>query len=260
MMKACKSLLSGFVFTLFLLTAYVGVAQNEAVFKQGNDLYNEGKYQKAIEKYLEVSQSGVHSAALYYNLANGYYKLNQIAPSIYYYEKALLLSPNDADIKNNLHFAENMTVDAIDVMPQTGLAKLATNIIFKLSYNTWAILSILFMVLFVVGFLLYYFASYHTRKRIYFALSILFLLFSIASYGFSYYQYGVDNNRKPAIIFAKETSVMSEPNMGSTEVFLLHEGTKVNILETLGGWKKIKLADGKIGWLPDTDLKEIKDF
>ncbi|MCM5662085.1 tetratricopeptide repeat protein [Galbibacter mesophilus] len=245
------------VFTLFTCLAF---GQNEALFEKGNSFYNNGKYQEAIESYLQIAENGEHSAALYYNLGNSYYKLNQIAPSIYYYEKALLLDPDDQDVLNNLQFAKNMTIDAIDVMPQTGIDKLFENFIGRLSYNSWAILAIVGMILFVILFLLYYFAAFSTKKRIYFGLSVLLLIISVASFGFAYQQYDLEQGKRPAIIFSKETSIMSEPNMGSNEVFKLHEGTKVNVLEVLGEWNKIKLADGKIGWLPSSELKEIKDF
>src|SRR5690606_27767863 len=102
-----------------------------------NRLYNEGKYQEAINNYLKVTEGNDHSAALYYNLANSYYKLNQIAPSIYYYEKALLLAPQDTDIKNNLLYAQNMTIDAIEVLPQTGLSRIFQNMVSKFSYHSW---------------------------------------------------------------------------------------------------------------------------
>ncbi|MEL4306827.1 SH3 domain-containing protein [Joostella sp. CR20] len=259
MMKS-SNLHSRFLFVIVMICSFIGFAQQQDQFKQANDLYTAKQYQEAIEKYLEITESGQHSAALYYNLANSYYKLNQIAPSIYYYEKALLLAPNDADIQNNLQYAQNMTVDAIDVMPKTGFDKLTSNIVEKLTFSSWGVLAIVCMLVFVIAFLLYYFADYHTKKRVYFTISMLFLLAAVACYGVAYYQYGAEVKKRPAIIFSQEAAVMSEPNMGSTEVFLLHEGTKVNVLDTLGSWRKIKLADGKIGWLPDSDLKEIKDF
>ncbi|WP_335967098.1 tetratricopeptide repeat protein [Galbibacter sp. PAP.153] len=250
----------GIAMVLFFMVIAPVFAQNEDLFMAGNDFYKNGKYQEAVEKYLQVSENGEQSPALYYNLANSYYKLNQIAPSIYYYEKALSLDPDDEDIQNNLTYAKNMTVDAIDVMPQTGVDKLVENVIGRLSYNTWAVLSIAFMVLFVVLFLLYYFSRYQLKKRFYFAISALSLIASLSSLGFAFNQHGIAQSNNPAIVFAKETSVMSEPNMGSEEVFLLHEGTKVNVMNTLGEWKKIKLADGKIGWIPSSEIKEIKDI
>ena len=250
------------IFIALLLNTFVSLAQqsNEPLFDKANSAYNKGEYQAAIEDYLKISESGKHSAELYYNLGNAYYKLNQIAPSIYYYEKALVLKPNDTDIKNNLQFARNMTVDAIDVMPKTGVDRLVSSVVGVFSHTVWAIGSIVFMVLFVVVFLLYYFSSYHRQKRLYFVLSFCFILVAIGALLGAYKQYTLQNSNTLAIIFAKETSVTSEPNMGSQEIFQLHEGTKVNVLDTMAGWKQIRLADGKIGWLPEGELKVIKDF
>lgn len=247
----------GLMFSVFPVLAQQG---NMDLFEKANSLYNKGEYQAAIEDYLMISERGEHSAELYYNLGNAYYKLNQIAPSIYYYEKALLLNPDDQDILNNLQYAENMTIDAIDVMPKTGIDRLVSNVVGVFSHTTWAIGSIVFMVLFVVIFLLYYFSSYHRQKRLYFVLSFFFLLVGVLAVLGAYKQYTLQNSKTLAIIFAKETSVTSEPNMGSEEIFQLHEGAKVNVLDTMGEWKKIRLADGKIGWLPEGELKEIKDF
>ncbi|WP_417443458.1 tetratricopeptide repeat protein [Joostella sp.] len=260
MIRGYKILYKSIVLVLFLLISVSGLAQQESSFQEGNDFYHDGEYQEAIDAYLKAEKGNLHSVALYYNLANSYYKLNEIAPSIYYYEKALLLNPDDEDVKNNLKFAQQMTVDAIEVLPQVGIDKIFGKLINKFSYATWAILAIVFMVLFVLAFLLYYFANYHTKKRVFFAISIIFMIASIGSFVFAHSQYGAVNAKDPAIIFAKGTPVMSEPNMGSTEVFLLHEGTKVNVLDTVGEWKKIRLTDGKIGWLPSSEIKIIKDF
>ena len=113
---------------IVLLLSLLGNAQNEALFNRATDAYNDGDYPKAIEYYTGILENGQHSAELYFNLGNAYYKLNQIAPSIYNYEKALLLSPNDPEIKNNLAYAQNMTLDAIETMPETVLSKIYKNI------------------------------------------------------------------------------------------------------------------------------------
>jgi tetratricopeptide (TPR) repeat protein len=238
----------------------LAIAQNDKLFEQANALYNEGKYQEAINNYLKIAESKEHSSSLYYNLGNSYYKLNQTAPSIYYYEKALQLSPNDKDIKNNLIFAQNMTVDAFEVLPQTGFSKIIQNIIGKFSYDSWSVLSIIFMVLFVTFFLLYYFSVYQNKKRLYFAISLVSLLICLFAVLFAFNQNNLVNNQNPAIVFAQEIGVNAEPNNRSEEVFTLHEGTKINVEDSMGEWKKIKIADGKTGWLPSSEIKEIKKF
>lgn len=248
------------VFIIVFCFSFLAIAQNDKLFEQANTLYNEGKYQEAINNYLKIVESQEHSSSLYYNLGNSYYKLNKAAPSIYYYEKALLLSPNDKEIKNNLIFAQNMTVDAFEVLPQTGFSKIIQNIIGKLSYGSWSVLSIIFMVLFVAFFLLYYFSVYQNKKRLYFTISIVSLLACLFSVLFAFNQKSHLNNQNPAIVFAKEIGVNAEPNNRSEEVFTLHEGAKVNVEGNMGEWKKIKLPDGKTGWLPSSEIKIIKDF
>src|SRR5690554_2797315 len=112
------------IYSVLFIFSSVCFAQNTSLFDQGNALYNDGEYEQAILKYETILENGEHSAALYFNLANAHYKLNHIAPSIYYYEKALQLAPNDKEIKNNAAFAKNMTIDAIGTVPEVGLPDL----------------------------------------------------------------------------------------------------------------------------------------
>ncbi|HDZ14544.1 hypothetical protein LCGC14_1255350, partial [marine sediment metagenome] len=144
------------IYILFLVVGITASAQKENLFERSTKAYNGGEYQTAVDNYLEILNSGQHSAALYYNLGNAYYKLNQIAPSIYYYEKALLLDPNDAEIQNNLGYARNMTLDAINTMPATGFAKIYDSVIGLLSFDQWAYLAVAFILLFVVLYIAFY--------------------------------------------------------------------------------------------------------
>jgi tetratricopeptide (TPR) repeat protein len=243
----------------FLLTGLI-FAQNETRFEQGNKLYNEGNYEEAIVKYESILNNGKHSAELYFNLGNAHYKLNHIAPSIYNYEKALLLKPNDQEIKNNIGFARNMTIDAIETIPEVGFSKFVKNASKTMSFEQWGISAIALVVLFVVLFLTYYFAYSSGRKRLAFIGSMVTLILSFIALAFAYHNYGLMETNRPAIVFAEETQVKSEPNLRSNEAFVLHEGTKVQVLDTLNNWKKIKLADGKTGWIPQDDIKLLNNF
>ncbi|MDP2525989.1 tetratricopeptide repeat protein [Maribacter dokdonensis] len=235
-------------------------AQNDQLFEQATDAYNAGDYEKAVSFYNNILDNGKHSSALYYNLGNAYYKQNKIAESIYFYEKALLLSPNDQEIKTNLSYAQNMTIDAIDTMPETGLARLYKNVTGKLTFDQWAYLGVIFMILFVLLYILFYYSNYSTRKRFTFIGSLLALFFCIISVLFAYVQRADFDKDQPAIVFAEESTVKAEPNRTSAEVFVIHAGTKVNVLDQLEDWKKIKLTDGKTGWLPQDDIRLLKDF
>lgn len=233
------------------------MAQNETLFEQGNTLYNDGNYTLAIEKYQSILDNGKHSAELYFNLGNAYYKLNNIAPSIYYYEKALQLAPNDKDILNNIAFARNMTIDDIATIPEIGFSKFVNSITNMMSFDAWAMMAVGFLILFVVLFLSYYFSYTSVKKRIAFVVSSASIVLACVSVVIAYHNYNLKKNDRPAIVFAKESQIKSEPNLRSTEAFKLHEGTKVQILDTVNNWKRIKLADGKTGWIVSDDIKAL---
>jgi tetratricopeptide (TPR) repeat protein len=232
-------------------------AQNQSLFEQGNQLYNDGKYAQAIDKYKAILETENHSAELYFNLANAHYKLNHIAPSIYYYEKALKLSPKDQDIKNNLAFANNMTIDDIEVIPNAGFSKLIRNITDIMSFDSWAKLAVASVIMFVLIFLIYYFTYSTFKKRLAFITSNLFLFLAAISVAIAFHNYNLNKKDKPAIIFSQETVIKSEPNNRSQELFRLHEGTKVQIIDTINQWKEIKLTDGKTGWIESEDIKAL---
>jgi len=242
-----------------LLTTFC-VAQNEALFEKANTLYNEGKYAEAIDNYRAILETEKHSADLYYNLANAHYKLNNIAPSIYYYEKALLLNPNDTEIKNNMAFAKNMTIDAIEVVPDAGFSKLLNAATNKMSFDAWAKTAVGLVFCFVVLFLVYYFAYSTLNKRLAFIGSITAFILVFVTLAFAFHKYNLDKNDNPAIVFSHESKVKSNPNSRSEESFRLHEGTKVQVIETYNDWKKIKLSDDKTGWVVSDDIKLLKDF
>ena len=245
---------------LILLTYSFGFTQNETLFNKANALYNEGDYTEAIKQYEAVLASGEHSAELYFNLGNAHYKLDHIAPSIFNYERALLLSPKDKDIKNNLAFAKNMTIDAIDVVPEVGFSKILKNLAQSMGFDAWAIIAIAFMFVFVGLFLWYYFAHTTSRKRFTFVTSTLSIILMCFAISMAFINYGIVQKNNPAIVFAQEAQVKSEPNLRSTEAFKLHEGTKLQVLDTVNNWKKIQLTDGKTGWIPSEAIKLIKQF
>ncbi|WP_103863803.1 tetratricopeptide repeat protein [Aquimarina sp. I32.4] len=242
---------------LIFLSVIVGFSQNEESFKRANSHYNKEKYQEAVNAYQSILEAGQESASLYYNLANAHYKLNNIGSSIFYYEKALILAPNDEDIENNLTYAQKTTIDKIEVLPQGFISRMIRKFTKIFSLDGWAWLSVISIILFVALLILYYTARTSSKKRLFFTSAWVVLIIGIASVFFAFKQYDFLINNRFAIIYAQEITVKSEPNLRSNTVFELHEGTKVQVLETINDWKKIKLADGKIGWIPKTELQEL---
>ena len=248
-------------FFLCLLSSTIFVAQTSAkkLFENANLLYKEGKFEEAIKLYKQIEAKDSVSSTLYYNLGNSYYKLNNVANTIYNYEKALLLNPLNNDTANNLKFAKRMTIDNIEELPKTFLQRLEINYLQKLSYNQWAVLAVVFSFLAAILFLLFYFSTISNKKRVYFLTSIVSFFLLIFSIFITYNQYQKAKNTKYAIVFSPKISVNNAPSSNSDEVFELHEGTKVHVLDALDDWKKIKLADGKIGWISTESIKMLTD-
>jgi tetratricopeptide (TPR) repeat protein len=242
---------------IFLLITQVFFAQSS--FEKGNALYQKGQYQEAVQEYENIlKENKQHSAELYFNLGNCYYKLNQVAPSIYNYEKALVLKPHDPETLNNLKFAKKLTIDEIKEVPKVGFAKLIQNFTGIFNYNTWAKIAVGFAFAFLLSFIGYYFSQLTLSKRLYF-IGMFILLVALAlsvSAGISEKNH-FDNDR-PAIVFAELSEVRSEPQKAGAAIFLLHEGAKVYVMENLGKWKKIELTDGTEGWIDGTTIKEVK--
>ncbi len=246
---------------LFILgNCFWAWGQEKSSFERANAAYNEGDFETAIRLYESILESGRHSAELYYNLGNAHYKQNEIAPSIYNFEKALLLKPNDPEIKNNLGYAQKMTLDAITPLPEVGLSKFYKTFTNYLSFDQWAYAAVVLMILFTVFYIAFYYFGSAFRKRIAFIFSLTMLVFSILAVTMAYIQYKDLQANRPAIVFADEVRIQSDPNEKAQEVFVLHEGAKVSILETYNDYFKIQIADGKSGWIPKKSIKTLRDF
>lgn len=245
-----------YLFLLILWTVPL-LAQNESLFDKGNSAYNEGNYEAAKNSYEEILENGETSAGLYYNLANSHYKLNNIAPSIYYYEKALQLDPNDKDIRNNLAIAQSLVIDDISAPQTSGILGFWQDSVSVLGYNGWGWAAIIFSFGFAIIFVIYYFSNKTLLKRILFSFSIVCIFFAVFSLVFAFQQKSNISNNNYAIVFSNEAAVRDEPTLRSSESFYLHEGTKIKVLETYQNWIKFELPNGLQGWM---DKSEIKFF
>ncbi|CAL2077884.1 TPR_REGION domain-containing protein [Tenacibaculum sp. 190524A05c] len=229
-------------------------------FSEANTLYKNGDYTKAIEIYEAIEATGNVSSELYYNLGNSYYKINKVGPSIFNYEKALQLDPLNEDAQNNLIFARRLSLDRIEELPKSVFQKFDENYLSKLSYNQWAIAAVILSFLASCLFLFYYFSHSPSLKRLFFTSSLIGAVLLIATLSITMTQYGKASKTIEAIIYTTEVSVKNEPTKNAEEAFVIHEGTKVSVLDKVDDWKKIKLVDGKIGWLKDNEIKLLHVF
>jgi tetratricopeptide (TPR) repeat protein len=243
---------------LFILILISQISLAQTAFETGNQFYQKENYQAAINSYESILNSGKHSAEVYFNLGNCYYKLNKVAPAIYNFEKALLLNPNDKDIQTNLDFARKTTIDDIKVVPKVGFQKLIQDVTSKYHYDTWAWITVTLAFVFLFFFVGYYFSQTTLLKRVFFIGMFLFLLAIVVSVSSAIYEKNHYENEKPAIVFAEITTVKSEPKNSSPDAFVLHEGAKVYVLESIANWKKIELTDETTGWIQADAIKELK--
>lgn len=245
------------IVTLFLLITQIFFAQNG--FEKGNALYKNLQYKEAVEAYESVvSNEKMQSGELYFNLGNCYYKMNKVAPSIYNYEKALLLNPNDSEVLNNLKFAKKRTIDEIKEVPKVGFAKLIRNATSIFDYTTWAIISVVIAFVSLLSFIGYYFSQLTFFKRLYFVGMFVLVFLLLLTVLITILEKNHFDNDRPAIVFSEMTKVHSEPNQKSSIVVVLHEGTKVYVKESLKNWKKIELTDGTEGWIDPIAIREVK--
>jgi len=235
-----------------ILSAQINV---ENTFSQANELYNKGSYIEAINNYKEIIKNDFHSAELYYNLGNAYYRLDSIASSVYYYEKALQLNPNDRETIDNLELINKTLVDEIDPITTPLIESILNSISNIFYFETWGYISIFFSFLIVALFLSYYFANSSRVKRLTFVLlciSSIFMLVSLINGNKGYNNY---INNEYAVIYSYETDLKTEPNYRSETLFMLHEGTKIQVLENYNNWIKIRLVNGQVGYIQLIDVK-----
>ncbi|RZJ68570.1 MAG: tetratricopeptide repeat protein [Flavobacterium sp.] len=240
---------------IVLLVAQVALGQS---FEKGNEQYRAGKYAEAAASYEAVLAGKQESAEVYFNLGNAYYKMDKVAPAVFNYEKALLLDPNYKAAEVNLGFAQKMTIDNIKAVPEAGFSKLLNNFTGSYHYDTWAWAAVVFSAVFLLLFIGYYLAGATMLKRVFFVGMFVALLAMAISLLSAVFVRSAFAKERPAIVFAEVVSVKSEPLSSSQDAFVLHEGTKVFVTETLDNWSKIQLADDSEGWIEKDAIKELK--
>lgn len=244
-------------FLLLVLFTAFSVSAQENELKQAEESYTKEDYGKAIELYESALNKYGESAAVYYNLGNAYYKANKIAPAVLNYERALLLAPGDGDIRFNLQMARQKAVDQIEPLDTFFLSKWFNRIQDMGSADGWATLALVCFLLFIGCLILFFFSRKLLLKKGGFYAGIVLLVIVLVANIFAARQKTDLENRSTAIVFAPTVTVKSSPNESGTDLFILHEGTKVAIKSTLGEWSEIVLEDGNVGWMPSSKIEII---
>jgi len=246
------------IFILPLIVIFQGSAQDiESLNAKGNQLYSDGNYEEAINTWEELTESGYEAALIYYNLGNAYFKSNKIAPAILNYEKAKILAPYNKDINYNLELARTYVVDKIDELPEVFYLRWYINIVRVFSSNTWAIITIIAFVIFLVLFSAYLYAKSYSLRKTAFWFGALFILIWLCAFAFSWSGNKLVTDHNKAIIFSPSVTVLSSPDRSGTELFVIHEGTKVTVIDELNEWTEIILSSGTKGWLLSSSIEKI---
>ncbi|HZL10853.1 MAG TPA: tetratricopeptide repeat protein [Prolixibacteraceae bacterium] len=227
------------------------------LLQKANDHYAKDEFKQAIEVYNQILKTNMESPELYFNLGNAYYKTGQYTLSILNYERAKLLAPDDEDISFNLQVANQKVVDSIQELPDIFIIRWWNSIINSQTTDTWAVLSIISFIVFLVMLGFYFFARTGEVKRITFWLGCLLIMLTIFSWSFAAQQKSRLVNHTFAIVMQPTVTVKSSPSEKGTNLFVIHEGLKVKITDKLGDWVEIRLADGNKGWLQTESIERI---
>jgi tetratricopeptide (TPR) repeat protein len=236
---------------------HIYAGELEDVLQKANTLYNAERYEEASSLYQQLVDSDIVSAKLYYNLGNAYYKNDQIPQAIYYYEKAKKWDPGNEDIIHNLEVANQKIVDKPELVPELFFESWWKAWLRFFSANQWAIISlILFNAIFLLASVFFLSRSVRSKKMSFYG-GLIIAFISLFSFYFSYksYEYAVSHDE--AIVFSPSVVVKSSPNDKSVDLFVIHEGLKIKLIENEGDWSKIRIGNGKIGWIPKQDYRKI---
>lgn len=252
------------VVTVVTLLLSLGASMNiqakdlDSLWTAGVQAYTDGKFSDASAAWTSIEESGQKSAKLYYNLGNAWFKQGNYPKAILNYERALRLDPSYSDARYNLEFTSNFVQDKIEPVPEFILKSVARKVCYVMGSNAWAVIFLVLLAAALVMGLLFLLGSSVGKRRAGFYCGIVLLLLSAGALSFSVWQKSDSVKTDTAIVMSPVSSVKSSPSSGSSkDLFVIHEGTKVTILDEVGSWKNIALADGRQGWITSNELEVI---
>ena len=255
--KQMKRLFQILYFCLLFFPKISTAQEAHTLLQQAADAYANGDYQTAISQYEQIIVNGQHAFQVYYNLGNAYFKNNQIAPAILNYERAARINPADTDLQHNLAMAKSRTVDKVDMLAVPEFVTGYKSFVNATPADRWGAYSIAAFLLMLIAIATFLYFSKKWIKQVTLGSGILMALLAIIFFIFGWQQSTWLNSRKEAIIFQPSITVTSTPDSTGEELFVLHEGTKVRIVERFRNWVRIRIGDGNTGWVPEEAAKEI---
>ena len=223
----------------------------DMLFDKANKLYTNENYTESKLFYDSLITQGYESAELYYNIGNCHYKLKNWANAIWNYEKSLKINHNNKT-EQNLKLTQLKIVDKIEAMPDLFYKKWIKDFIFLLNVKSWQIICLISIWFLLLIKITSYFVSFDNKSLI--RINLLVSIFLLSTVLLSY-KYQI--NKKEAIIFSSSIVVYSAPSENSMNLFSLHSGTKVELIDQIGEWFNIKLINGNNGWVKTHHCKNL---
>lgn len=247
-----------FLILLFaFLYSFANANTNNLLLDSANSAYSKGDYNKASKLYENIISNGQEASEVYFNLGNSYYKTKNIAFAILNYERALKLDPDNEDFSFNLKLANQKTEDKIDTAPQLFLIQWKNGLVDLMTEKGWSQLCIILICISLLLFAIYITMQNRGLKQFGFFGGTTLVILSIITFFIAQHKYNITKNNSEAIITSPSITVTGSPNEKGTKLFILHEGTKVNVTQEDVSWAEIKIANGNTGWIKKSELQKI---
>lgn len=239
------------------LTEVARASEFDAQWDRANTAYMNGDWAGATAIYDSIEQAGMASVKLYYNMGGAYFKNGQIGKAVLYYNKALRIDPTDEDTQYNLRVANGYVKDQIEVVPEFFVSRWVRSVRTAVNSNTWAVLSLVAGLLMLVALMIYLLPLGLTLRKVGFSVAVVMGAFALLSVNFASEQRRSTLHSSEAIVMLGAAPVKSSPDRTSKDIFVIHEGTQVTVLDRLGDWCQVSIADGNKGWMPASSIELI---
>lgn len=248
---------SGILLFFYSLAISLATANPQTEINNANKAYQNGLYEEAVSIYEKVIEQGYTSSELYYNLGNAYFKANKIPSAILYYERALKLDPTNEDIVYNLKVSNNQIIDKIDELPKLFYQRWWESLNQLNAPDEWAIFAIILFSLLFISIALFLLSPSVKLRRVLLPIGFGLLFLTALVFIIAQNTYKNANSKNEGIVFTASLSVKSSPEESGVDLFVIHEGLKVQIIDELTGWKEIRIANGSKGWVKSETIEPI---
>lgn len=245
------------LFILIFSSSFAFAQELNKLMETGNEFYQNKQYNEAIESYETILKQGYLSTDLYYNIGNAYFKIGEIGKAILYYERALKVSPNNEDAAYNLKIVNARTVDKIQEISPLFFVKWWNVLLTSFTSTGWQIIIFIFYILLLTCIGLYFLIKNIQVQKFAFIFGTLNIAALIISMILFFSSLARESTSDYGILLKSVTTTKIAPDAQSSDAFVIHEGIKFLIEDKVNNWVKIRLRDGKVGWLLENSFDLI---